>query len=241
MEDLTNALAYEIKQEIADRYFSFRKRIETESLRYNASVDEAGETIVGDVKINLQRMQCLLVSESIYDAFLANIGFKNIAADEITRYTPSLRWQEIAGNLKGEGFTKRRRYNNLVYTTYQLLADSIDWYREVFIELSEKHEEISIEIKRFYRNNDLSGILSFLRKIDNPDAESYGAMQTETFAQTSNTFEQDLRLIPPPPVGDCLCDLPEIAPLKTAKSKLKRIIERAYPYVRDSQTHALPI
>lgn len=241
MEDLTNALAYEIKQEIADRYFSFRKRIESESLRYNANLQEAGETLVLDVKINLQRMQCLLGSENIYRSFLTSIGLDDIAACEITNYIPTLRWQDIAGDLKGEGFTKRRRYNNLVHTTYQLLADSIGWYREVFFELSEKHEEITVEIKRFYRNNDLSGILRFLRKIDTPDAEFYSTMQIETFAQNSTNFEQDLRLAPPPPVSDYLCDLPEIEPLKTAKSKLKRIIERAYPYVRDNQTNALAI
>lgn len=241
MEDLTNALAYEIKQEIADRYFSFRKRIESESLHYGANLEEARKTKVYDVKINLQRMQCLLVTESIYFSFLTRIGLANNTPDEVTKFSPAIHWHDIAADLKGEGFTRRRRYNNLVYTTYQLLVDSIARYRECYTELSEEHEHISKEIKRFYRNNDLSGILRFLRKIDTPDAEFYSELQPETYSQNTRSFEQDLRIYPPSPVGDLLHDLPEIAPLKTARSELKRIIDRAYPFVRDDKANSLPI
>ncbi|MFW2368716.1 MAG: hypothetical protein ACN4GW_20045 [Desulforhopalus sp.] len=241
MEDLTNALAYEIKQEIADRYFSFRKRIESESLQYSVNLKKACKTKVYDVKINLQRMQCLLVTESIYFSFLTRIGLRNIAPDEITSFSPVIHWQDIAGDLKGEGFTRRRRYNSLVYTTYQLLADSITRYRECYTELSEEHAHISKEIKRFYRNNDLSGILSFIRRIDTPEVEFYSGLQPETFAQSTRSFEQDLRIHPPSPVGDHLHDLPEIEPLKIARSELKRIIDRAYPFVRDNKANSLPI
>jgi hypothetical protein len=241
MEDLTNALAYEIKQEIAARYFGFRKRIETASMQYAANLEAAGATLIQEVKINLQRMQCLLASESIYASFLAGTGLPAVMADEIARYQPALRWQDIGGDLKGEGFTRRRRYNNLVYTTYQLLADSLARYRMVFTDLSEEHEEISLEIKRFYRNNDLSGILSFLRTIDTPGADSYNALQPGPLAQQNSSFEQDLRIAPPPPVGERLPDLPEIEPLQTARSSLKGIIDRAYPFIRDSKTNILPI
>lgn len=241
MEDLTNALAYEIKQEIAGRYFSFRKRIETASIQYCASLEEASTSLIHDVKINLQRMQFLLASESIYRSFLATAGLPDTVADEIARYRPSLRWHDIAGELKAEGFTRRRRYNNLVYTTYQLLADSLARYRQIFTELSEEHEDISMEIKRFHRNNDLSGILSFLRRIDNPEAEFYNVLQAETSAQNNKSFDQDLRIHPPAPVTDHLYDLPAIEPLKTAKPKVKRIADRAYPFVRDTRTNTLPI
>lgn len=43
MEDVTKAITYEIKQDIANRYFGFRKRIETESGQYLLSLQSANE------------------------------------------------------------------------------------------------------------------------------------------------------------------------------------------------------
>jgi len=43
MEDFANAIAYEVKQEIADRYFGFRTRLEKQSKEYLAKMQETSK------------------------------------------------------------------------------------------------------------------------------------------------------------------------------------------------------
>ncbi len=229
MEDITKALAYEIKQDIANRYFGFRKRIETESRQYLDDLQRDGEQYAAAIIMDMQRMHCLLQNEQLFSLFVTFTRLPDTLGSFVTEPKSPSRWQTLFSGLHGKGFTRKGRYRNLMYTVYLSLADSIDTYRDSFIRFTEEHEDICGEIDRFYRMNDLSGILSFLREIDNPDGLHSGILQADRANLATGNIDQELRIVPPPPVTSCMHSLDQLPPLEDAKPTLDRLIKQAFP------------
>ncbi len=77
--------------------------------------------------------------------------------------------------------------------------------------------------------NDLSGILSFLREIDNPDGVHSGILQADRASLATGSIDQELRIVPPPPATSCMHSLEQLPPLEDAKPTLDRLIKQAFP------------
>jgi len=240
MEDITKALAYEIKQDIANRYFGFRKRIETESNQYLEKLRSAGKEYAIAIKADVQRMQCLLKKDELFRTFINFTGLPDAVGCHTIPQAPS-QWKLLFANLKGEGLTRRRRHRNLVYKVYRSLAGNIAAYQDVFIRLEEEHEDICTEIDRFYRRNDLSGILNFLREIDNPDGLHSGILHADRAGFAGRNLDQELRIVPPPSVSAGMHSLVQLSPLDEAKSTLNILIDEAFPLLDQSDLKELPI
>ena len=54
----------------------------------------------------------------------------------------------------------------MFFDTYAVLHDHIIEYRSTLCRLIEDHETILEQINLFYRKNDITGIMHFLRSID---------------------------------------------------------------------------
>ncbi len=240
MEDITKALAYEIKQDIANRYFGFRKRIETESSQYLEKIQAGDEKYAAGIKAEMHRMHCLFGRDELFRSFVTFTKLPNTIDWYHTDPQSPSHWRLLFGNLKGGGLTRRRRYRNLVYKVYKLLADKIAEYQTVFIELVEEHEDICREIDLFYRKNDLSGILNFLREIDNPDSVRSEILQTDNTILASQSMEKELRIMPPPSVTTSMHSLTLLPPLDAAKETLDRLITEAYPLFDHFDIERLP-
>ncbi len=240
MDDFTKAITYQLKQDIANRYFGFRKSIETESSRYLLNLQSANQKYAAEIKTDMQRMYCLLQSDLLYHSF---VTFTKLPSEiwncPIDPQSPS-QWQLLFSDLKGEGLTRRRRYRNLVYQVYRLLTSDITAYQEIFIRLEEDHEDICREIDLFYRKNDLPGILNFLREIDNPDGFRSGLLQTDRPIFTSQSMEEELRIIPPPAVTTNMQSLDGLPSLKEAKPILIGLLKQAYPLFDHFHIKKLP-
>jgi hypothetical protein len=248
MEDFTKALAYEIKQDIANRYFGFRKRIETESNQYLEELQSAGKELAADIIAEVERMHCLLRKDDLFRAFIDFTGLPDeltnkmscsMACSIANPQCPS-QWQTLFAGLKGKGLTRRRRYRHLVYNVYRSLCDNIAAYRDIFTRLEEEHEDICKEIDSFYRNNDLSGILNFLREIDNPSGFHAGALQADRASLAGRNMDQELRISPPPPVTTMLYSLIQPPPLQEAKSTLDVFMKEAFPLFDLSEPRRRP-
>ncbi len=238
MENITKALAYEIKQDIANRYFGFRKRIETESRQYLDDLQRDGEQYAAAITTDMHRMHCLLQDEQLFGLFLTFTRLPDSLGSFLTDPKAPSQWQALFSGLYGKGFTRKGRYRNLVHTVYRSLADNIDTYRDSFTRLSEEHEDICGEIDRFYRMNDLSGILNFLREIDSPYGPHSGILQAGNENLAAGNIDQELRIVPPPPVTSFMSALEQLPPLQEAKSTLNEMITKAFPlfdhFARDS-------
>jgi hypothetical protein len=240
MEDLSRALTYQIKQDIATRYFGFRKQIETDSGQYLESLQNADKEHGTCITDELLRMRCLLRKEELFHSFLE---FTKLP--EAIGYCPTDRrgigqWEVLFTGLKGKGMTRRRRYRNLVYQVYEALSRNVAAYLEVFLRLQEEHEDICRQIKQFYRKNDLVGILNFLRELDNPDGARLELLQPDGAIPAGRSMEQELRITPPPAVTSHMHDLARLPPLQEAKPILDELIGQAYPLFDYFEMERLP-
>jgi len=240
MEDISKALVYEIKQEIANRYFGFRKQIETESGQYLANLQSVDEKYAVNIVMDMQRMHCLLQSDRLFSSFIEFTGIPESIGTLRTDPRSPAKWQQLFAGMRGKGFTRARRFRNLVYNIYSLLAADVNIYRDIFIKLEEEHEDICKEIHRFYRMNDLSGILNFLREIDNADAMHSGLLYTDNPNMAGQKLEEELRIKPPPAVTTRMPSLPQLPVLTTARPTLDTLIPQAFTLFDQCKIERLP-
>lgn len=240
MDNLTKALTYEIKQDIANRYFGFRKRIETEANQYLEKLQNVDQECANGIHTDVQRMQCLLRKDELFRSFMKYTGLP-AAIVNLEYSQAAAQCRLLFKNLKGEGLTRKRRYRNLVYQTYSSLARNVAEYHLTFEKLAEEHEDICQEIDLFYRKNDLSGILNFLRELDNPDRARSGIPYEDGAGLAGRNIDQELRITPPPPVTSRMHSLKQLLPLQAAKPMLNELIKQAYPLFDQVDLEKLPI
>ncbi len=229
MEDIANALAYEVKQEIATRYFGFRTRLETASRQYLTKYQEAVKEHRARLRPDLCRMQFLLQEPRLFCSFLQLIGLPRDYALGLTGQPSSLGRQELFTGLRGEGFTRWQRFRDLATTIYLSLADNIDACHECFLLLNEEQEEICRQFDKFERQNDLCDILSFLRSLDPSESERLKFLHFDINAQPGTNLDQELRLVPPAPIDPAMLSLP-LAPLKQIKKQFVAILKEAFSH-----------
>ncbi len=225
IEDL---LSYEIRKEIAGRYFGFRKLIEDDIRNYDNQILESSLRLEQKIGYDLVRLYILLKDEDLIHDFFAIAGLEQlIFFDPYLMESPTLRKKVFAGQ-EVYGLTKAGRFKNIVKDTYQALADHIDDYRGSLTKLHMEQETIVEEIKLFYKKNDLGMIMGFLRGLEGNSVFSSGNMEGGHTPQTGEGLEEKMRVNPPPPVKELLPSIAPIAPYNQIKKQLKIIIERAF-------------
>jgi hypothetical protein len=228
MEDFANALAYEVKQEIATRYFGFRTRLETASREYLAKYQEAVREYQARLRPDLCRMQFLLQEPRLFCSFLQLIGLPKDYALGLTGPPSSIGRQELFAGLRGEGFTRWQRFRDLATTIHLSLAANIAACQECFLLLNEEREEICSQLDTFQRQNDLCEILSFLRSLDPTESERQKFLHFDINAQPGANLNQELCLVSPAPIDPVLLSLPLPPPLKQIKKQFVAILKEAF-------------
>ena len=223
--DIAKVLSYEIRKEVADRYFGFRKLIEEDSQDLQRKMRHQSRTAEQSVAHALVRIYILLGEEGLIHDFLHLVGLREqIFYDPYLLESPTLRARALEG-LRAHGFTRAGRFKNLLLDSYQLLEESVTVYREHFDELEENLETIREEINIFYRKNDLGNIMHFFRSMDGiDDSPLHGEIQSGA----TDKLEASMRIEPPSPIEQSLPIIPPLMPLKSVKKQLKRLAERAF-------------
>lgn len=224
--NIQDLLAYEIKKEIADRYFGFRKLIEEDTLDLKEKIRQHTFILEKRISFDLIRLYILLKDEKIIHDFLLIIGFK-----EELFYDPHLTQSEtiqarVFQGTKLRGFTWKGRFKNLIFDIYERLSAHIDQYREKARELEELGESIQEEIKIFHRNNDLGNILGFLHSMGKQT--THGGLQGGLEPGIAESLEEKLQIKTPDLKSVREAVLPAIPPLESNKGPLKDIINEAY-------------
>ena len=227
MEDITQFLAFEIKKELADRYFGFRKRIEEDTTAYTAAVELCSMELENKVGPALIRCYILLRRQELIFRFIDLLNLpRDFFYDAYTITSPTIIRRSLAGR-KAHGLGWKHRYFNLFYDSYNELAAQIASYCKEVDDLIEEHETISEEIRLFYRKNDIDSIIDFLHRLDNPDGSTSNLMQTGKVVGSRQSLESKLRLRPPPPASELLTVIPEIPDLKSIRPALKKLLQSA--------------
>jgi len=226
--DIDKMLSYEIKKEIADRYFGFRKLIEEDIKEYDSLVITAFRSLEQKIGFDLVRLYILLKSEQLIHDFFQVAGLdERLFYDPYLAESPTIR-KRVFADMQPHGLTRKSRFVNMVVDTYRDLVNHLEEYRDNLEELKEEQETIAEEINLFYQKNDLSTIMGFLRGLGGTGSYKSGAMEGGLTPQTGQNLEKKMRVNPPPPVEKILPDLPEIRPYREIKHELEPIIDRAY-------------
>lgn len=225
--DITKFLSYEIKKELADRYFGFRKLIEEDKGSLEKDLRHSSQTIGNRIVLDLSRIYILLKDESLIDQFLTLTGLgEKFFYDPYIPTSPTIRERVFSG-VKAKGLTASGRFKNLFMCLYEALQKDIEEYREKLTELIDSQETIEEEINLFYKKNDISTIMGFLRTIDG-DQNSSGGLEGAITRGFSESFENKMRVLPPPKVIEEMPLLPPLPPLSLIKKEIKRLAEKAF-------------
>ncbi len=226
MEDFATNLAFEIKKEIADRYFGFRKIIEEDSSNYQQEIIDAAIALEKDIGFDLLRIYTLLQDDQLIKEFyqLTKLG-DVLFFDSYVSESPTIR-KRLLAEQPVHGFFRKSRFRNMFFAIYKTLRDHINDYRIRIADLAEDHEVIAEEIDLFYRKNDISGIMLFLRDLDGGGTTS-GPMSGGITSNSGVDMEQKMRVHPPEPVEKILPVLPQLPERDSIKAELTALANRA--------------
>jgi hypothetical protein len=224
--NVEDILAVELKREIAERYFGFRKMIEedtldlTEKIKYQLSILETR------ISYELIRIYILLKDEDLIHEFMKLTGWEEkLFYDPYITESPTIR-KKVFKNIKIRGLTRAGRFKNLVFDAYERLVAHVEHYRENLEEVETSRETINAEIELFYRKNDIGNIMGFLRSIEGAGSED--SMGISPDAGSIDTFEHKMRIEKPPPIDPELINIPPLVPLPSISRELKKLIDKAY-------------
>ncbi|MDD3619277.1 MAG: hypothetical protein RBR09_05315 [Desulfobulbaceae bacterium] len=227
-DDITDILALEVKKEMAERYFGFRKLIEEDIKEFDDQVLASFLRLEQQIGFNLVRLYILLKDEKLIHEFFQSAGLEQlIFYDPYLTESPTIRKSVLAG-LRLRGFTRAGRFRNLILDIYAELVRDVESYHKNLATLSTERDNIAEEIRQFYYKHDLGTMMDFLRRLDGGDMHSAGGMVGVITPETGTGLEQKMKVEPPPPVDELLPIIPSLTPPAEIKRPLKKIIAAAY-------------
>lgn len=227
MEDIAQIFALEVKQELASRYFGFRKQIEIDTQNYLDRLGSTGKEYIKLITTDLLTIRHLLGTNDLFDAFLDMLGYPKVLVARLIRdYGDPNSITQLLKEAKAHGLTKRRRLRNTFFNIYRGLVVHISHQHEMFMDLHEEYSDICTKIQKFYRQNDISSILDFLRQIDSHPNATLNAQPGHSLLEQQKRLEDDLRISPPPPVESSIEALTPPPPLEKIKKKLTTLLDK---------------
>jgi hypothetical protein len=219
-------LAVELKREIAERYFGFRKMIEEDTLDLTEKIKYQLSILEKRISYELIRIYILLQDEILIHQFMEITGWEEkLFYDPYITESPTIRKRVFKG-IKIRGLTKAGRYKNLVFDAYERLAAHVEHYRENLEDIETSRETINEEIELFYRKNDIGNIMGFMRAMEGAGSED--SMGIKPDVGSVDAFEHKMRIKKPPPIDPQLITIPPLVPLPNISKKLKKLVDKAY-------------
>ncbi len=226
MEDFAKSLAFEVKKDIAERYFGFRKIIQEDSSDYQLEVIASALSLETEIGFDLLRIYALLQEDTLIQRFyeLTRLG-EVLFFDSYVTSSPTIR-KRLFEKQKVRGFFRKSRFKNMFFDQYDILLTHVEDYRARLASLIEEHDVIEEEIKLFYQKNDISGIMLFLRGLDGETSTS-GTMAGGINASSDISMENKMRLHPPESAEKALPLLPAIPTSSSIRNELTSLLEEA--------------
>lgn len=224
--DISKVLAYEIKKELADRYFGFRKLIEEDKNTLDQKVKHYSRSIVQQICMDFVRLYILLKDPTLVKNFMIVAGIEDdLFYDPYIPESLTIR-ARVFHNFPVRGLTKAGRFQNLMFDSYEQLVEHVEQYREIFGELLESEELLKEEIAIFYQKNDITNIMGFLRSLDGAASLGTG-LEAPIEPGAADSLANKLRVEPPEPITRFLPVIPPLMPLAQIRKKMKLLSEQA--------------
>jgi hypothetical protein len=224
--DITDVIAYEIKKDIADRYFGFRKLIEQDKLDLEKEIGMHSFILEKRISFDLIRLYIILKDEELIDAFLALTGLdKKQFFDPHFIRSATIRNRVFEG-IRVHGLTKSGRFHHLATDCYERLETYTTQYRQKFAELKKANENIAEEIEVFYQQNDLGSIMGFLSNLGSN--HKMDGMEGGMEIGMAESLEKKMAIAPLLPIESYLPVIKALPPISLIARDLKKLLDRAY-------------
>ncbi len=225
-DDVAKALAYQVKRDLAERYFGLRRLIEEDSKRYFQQIEKTKSAFEERLAVELIRLYLMLRDEDLIEKFLNLCGLREAYYyDPYFLSSENIRRRLFKG-LAPHGWTSKGKFKHLFFQIYSRLAEVIDEYQQALQELQIEAEVINEEIKRFKEKFDLSEIMHFLKSLDTPS--DLAALGHPSLDQSVSNLEKTLEFQTLPPPEKFLPPISRIPPLKEIEGDLGRLVKEAY-------------
>ncbi len=236
--DIGKALTYQVKREIAEKYFGWRSAIYEDIAGLERAVREAREYYDSAVGKDLVRIYSLLGSEDIIASFLNRCGWDGRPFyDEYVVNSPTIRIR-LLEDMERHGWTDSGRFKNLVLDAYRRLYRTVGRYREKRSAVEEELSVIKEELRLFKEKFSLDEIMGFLRSLDQGAAEESLAMTP--LALGSERLEERLEFPTVDHLEGGLPDIPELPPPGRFERELKELANHAFVFHRAARSE-LPL
>jgi hypothetical protein len=224
--DILSFLSFEIKKEIADRYFGFRKIIEEDKLDLSQRIKQHSFILQKRISFELLRIYAFLKEEKLIQSFLDISGL-----DKDTFYDPQFTRLEtlkerVFSGITLRGFTMRGKAVKLLFDCYDRLSIHAHQYHNKIEELRELKETIDEEIKVFYEQNELGTILGFLKSLDDPAVA--GGIEGGLEVGLAASLEEIMKIEPPMAIERCLPVMSPLPSLSSVRKRIKHLAIKAY-------------
>lgn len=223
--DITDFLTIEIKRELADRYFTFRKMIEEDHANLDKDIADS-VSIEQKIVIDISRIYILLQNRGLIEQFIELSGLQqDFFYDEYLTRSPTIK-ARLFQDIRVWGLTWGGRFKKMFVDCYEELARHVEKYREKYAQLADSEAMLKETIDLFYRQNDISSIMSFLRGMDSM-AGVGGGLQGTIDSGFDESIEEKMRIKHPTPLALRLPFFPPLVPAEQISSQLKKLANQA--------------
>ncbi len=224
-DDIAKALAYQVKKELAERYFGFRRLIEEDTARYFKGIEETKKVLKKRLAPEFFRLYTLLVEPELQDELRQILGLKYLPFLEDYQKLSLEEKKALFKELHPKGFTSKGRFKRLLEDTYQRLWKKFQEYNETFQNLKVESEIINEEIKRFKEKFDLSEIMQFLKSFEMTAESSLGHPD---FKESVTSLEEELKFQKIASPEQFLPEIKDLPEPQKVHSPLERLANKAW-------------
>ncbi len=239
--DIEKALAYQVKKEIAQRYFGIRKLIDEDSANVKAMIKDLNQFLEKKIAPAILRIYMLLMDSDLIDEFLNIIGWEgrpfidaNVAASADAR-------KKLLQGIHTHGWLKSSRFANLLLKSYEDLYD-------VYLEFDDLREDIldelaivEEEITQFKRNYSLDEIMSFLRGLNFDDEATVKALGKNIDSSKMGELEKKLGFPDIQSIRAEMPDVPKLPKPEAIEDQLRDLASRVYNRHKDEIQELLEV
>jgi hypothetical protein len=238
--DIGKAMAYQIKKEIAERYFRIRKLIEDDRANLKEMIARL-ERLYEQMGPAMIRIYSLLSDRDLAERFMAAAGWQDEELpfyDEYMVQSETIR-ERLLKDMELHGWFSRSKYTNLLLDSYDELYRRYLKYLDLLEEIEDEMAVVQEEIKQFTSNYSLDEILTFMSELDHMGDTHASVLGTNVASAQRSELEKKLAL---PGLDDIVAMIPKFPKLPKPddmRSILKQLAHEAWDRHHEEASRAL--
>ncbi len=239
--DIEKALAYQVRKEIAQRYFRIRKLIEEDSENVTRMIEDLVRVYEDKLGPAMIRIYALLMDKDLIERFLKELGWEGLPFfDDHIVHSENIRKRLLQG-MEPHGWFKSSKFTNLVMDSYRKLYEEYLEFDDLREDILDELAVVKEEIAQFTRNYSLDEIMSFLRNLNFEDESTVKALGKNIDSSKMGELEKKLAFPDISEIEDRMPNVPKLPKPDDIEGRLKALAHEAFERHRDEINEILQI